>query len=70
MQGSVAADAIDIRTTDDGRGYRDVDARDARRAGHFGLDSMRERAEAVGAEVVVGSTSTGVTVRFRWERRS
>jgi signal transduction histidine kinase len=70
MRGSVAADAIDIRMTDDGRGYRDEDARDARRAGHFGLDSMRERAEAVGAEVVVGSTSTGVTVGFRWERPS
>lgn len=70
LLGSVATDAIDIRTTDDGQGYRDEDARDARRAGHFGLDSMRERAEAVGAEVLVDNSPTGVTVGFRWERRS
>jgi signal transduction histidine kinase len=31
---------------------------------------MRERAEAVGAEAVVDSGPDGVSVLFRWERRS
>jgi signal transduction histidine kinase len=53
--------------TDDGSGFEETDARGARRAGHFGLDSMRERAEAVGAETLVTSRFDGVTVQFRWE---
>jgi signal transduction histidine kinase len=66
IRGAVAADAIDLTVTDDGRGFHEGEARGARRAGHFGLDSMRERAEAVGAEALVTSGSDGVTVRFQW----
>jgi signal transduction histidine kinase len=66
IRGTVAADAIDLTLSDDGRGFGDDDARGARRAGHFGLDSMRERAEAVDAETFVTSAQDGAQVRFRW----
>lgn len=66
IRGLVATGAIDLTVTDDGHGFHDGDARDARQAGHFGLDSMRERAEAVDAETVVTSRSDGVSVQFRW----
>lgn len=66
IRGSVTPASIELQASDDGRGYGEVEARDARRAGHFGLDSMRERAEAVSAEATVASTPEGVTVTFRW----
>lgn len=67
IRGTVAADSIALTLSDDGRGFRDDQARGARRAGHFGLDSMRERAEAVDAETLVTSGPDGVSVQFRWE---
>jgi signal transduction histidine kinase len=69
IQGSVAIQAIEIAIKDDGRGIRDDEARAARRAGHFGLDSMRERAEAVGGTTELTSSPQGVCVRFHWESR-
>lgn len=70
IRGSVAVDTVHLVATDDGRGFREDEARDARRVGHFGLDSMRERAESVDAEAVVTSDSDGVSVEFRWEQRA
>ena len=70
ISGTVATHAIDVTVSDDGVGFREDRAREARRAGHFGLDSMRERAEAVAAETMVTNTSAGVAVRFVWERPS
>jgi signal transduction histidine kinase len=70
IHGLVATTAVDLTASDNGRGFGEDRAREARRAGHFGLDSMRERAEAVGAETTVTSGSEGVTVRFHWERPS
>jgi signal transduction histidine kinase len=67
--GLVAADTIELRATDDGHGFRDDDARQARRTGHFGLDAMRERAAAVGAKVLVTRGPPGASVQFLWERR-
>lgn len=67
--GLVTTDAINLRTTDDGHGFDTDDARDARRAGHFGLDAMCERAAAVDASVVVSPGPTGSSVLFAWERR-
>jgi signal transduction histidine kinase len=66
IRGSVASEVIDLRVVDDGHGLRDDAARAARRAGHFGLDSMRERAEAEGGSTTLSSSRDGVTVRFRW----
>lgn len=68
MRGTVGPDDIDLSATDDGLGFGDGDARAARRAGHFGLDAMRERAEAVGATVHIDGGPDGASVRFRWER--
>jgi signal transduction histidine kinase len=68
IRGIVAPDTIDLTATDDGSGFHEAEARVARRAGHFGLDSMRERAEAVDAETVVTSGPEGVSVQFRWDR--
>jgi signal transduction histidine kinase len=70
IKGSVAHEAVELTVTDDGGGFRDDDARTARRAGHFGLDSMRERAQAVGAYTMVDNSSRGVAVRFHWEMQS
>ena len=70
VRGSVAPEAIDLAISDDGHGLGEQDARAARRAGHFGLDSIRERALAAGGTSVLTSTPEGVCVRFRWESRS
>jgi signal transduction histidine kinase len=70
IRGSVAAEAIELQINDDGRGLRVEDARSAKRAGHFGLDSMRERSEAIGASMAVTAMPDGVGVRFQWEGRS
>ena len=67
--GVVTTDTIELRATDDGHGFRDDDARQARRTGHFGLDAMRERAAAVGARVLVTRGPPGASIQFLWERR-
>jgi signal transduction histidine kinase len=67
--GVVTTDTIELRATDDGHGFKDDDARQARRTGHFGLDAMRERAVAVGARVLVTRGPPGASVQFLWERR-
>ena len=66
--GSVSTDAIELTIADDGPGIDRDAAAAARRRGHFGLDSMRERADAVGGTVTIDSDATGVRVRFTWER--
>lgn len=66
--GSVASDAIDLTVVDDGAGIDREAATGARRKGHFGLDSMRERAEAVGGQLTIESHASGVRIRFTWER--
>ena len=65
--GSVSTDAIELTIADDGPGIDRDAAAAARRRGHFGLDSMRERADAVGGTVTIDSDATGVRVRFIWE---
>ena len=67
--GLVSTDSIELRSTDDGQGFHEEDAREARRNGHFGLDAMRERAAAVGAKVLVTQGPSGASVQFMWERR-
>ena len=69
ISGSVTAEVVELAISDDGHGLLEEDARKARRAGHFGLDSMRERAEAIGGTVSV-TTAGGVCVRFQWKARA
>ena len=57
---------IAVTVQDDGRGFSPARAREARRSGRMGLDSMRDRAASIGAQLRVDSTPTGTTVEVRW----
>jgi signal transduction histidine kinase len=67
IAGSVAPEAIELAIMDNGHGLNDEDARSAKRSGHFGLDSMRERAESVRATFTLTSRPDGVGIGFHWE---
>jgi signal transduction histidine kinase len=59
----VAPDRVDLRVRDDGRGFDP----DAARAGHFGLDIMRERCQSVGARLCVESApGAGTDILAEW----
>ncbi len=59
----LAAAPLELTVADDGRGFA-VGGPEARRSGGFGLTSMRERAEEVGAVLAVASAAgEGTTVR-------
>ena len=68
IAGSVANEVIDLAVADSGAGLDRQQAAAARRNGHFGLDSMRERATLVGGVTTIDSSPSGVVVRFVWER--
>ncbi len=70
IAGSVANEVIDLAVADSGGGLDRQRAAATRRTGHFGLDSMRERASLVGGVTTIDSTPNGVVVRFTWERAS
>jgi signal transduction histidine kinase len=53
---------VSVRVRDDGSGF-DPEKASLRRGG-FGLTSMRERAEAIGAAVTIRSTGAGTTVEM------
>ena len=57
-----AGDPVSVRVRDDGSGF-DPERANRQRAG-FGLISMRERAEAIGAAISISSTRTGTTVEL------
>ena len=67
VSGAVAASTIDLTVSDNGVGLAKAAAAAARRAGHFGLDSMRDRSHAVGAALEIVSAPDGLSVRFTWE---
>ncbi len=52
--------AVEVR--DDGRGFVEEEVRGGARAGHFGLDVMRERAERLGGRLTIDSRPGGGTV--------
>ena len=65
---TVTKDTIDLVIKDNGTGFRDGAVAAARREGHFGLEAMRDRAEAVAGRVVVETGPTGTRVHYSWER--
>lgn len=66
VSGLVSPDTILLEVADDGHGYSTDAVRTARARGHFGLDSMRERASAVGGRLDVASGAQGTRVSFQW----
>lgn len=60
---SYAQDLVQLEVTDDGRGF-DLVSAPSRAEGHFGLTGMRERAQVIGANIILESTpGHGATVR-------
>jgi signal transduction histidine kinase len=58
---------IMLRIVDDGRGFD----RDRIPSDHFGLGNMRERAEAIGAQLDIESEpGIGTEIQVRWENAS
>jgi signal transduction histidine kinase len=67
IDGSIAADYIDLRIVDDGVGFTDREMNRAMRDGRLGLASMRRRAEAIDADLdIEGRPGEGATVAVRW----
>ena len=59
------ADTVHVSIRDDGRGFVIEEAS----LGHMGLDIMRERADAIGAELRISSVvDNGTTVDLTWSR--
>jgi PAS domain S-box-containing protein len=58
-------EGVELRIQDDGCGF---DATQPTPAGHYGLSMMRERAEAVGASLIISSQpGQGTYVTIRWK---
>ena len=63
---SVASESLELRIRDNGRGF-DADGQTS--AGHYGLGMMRERAEAVAAEITVTSrVDQGTEIIIHWKK--
>ncbi len=61
---------VEVEACDDGCGFCEADGHSGARAGHFGLDVMRERAERLGGRLTIerrpcGGTAVRVTVLLR-----
>jgi signal transduction histidine kinase len=59
------SDEVELRVSDDGRGFEGADPLSTTDPGHIGLASMRERAELIGGrlEIETGERGTKVVVR-------
>ena len=68
IEGEIARDRIDLAVIDDGIGLQLDAERAAARRGRLGLQSMRRRARAIGAELSIVGSNDGTTVRLRWQR--
>ncbi len=57
--------AVVLEIRDDGKGVRDISSAGS---GHFGIEGMKERAAAIGAEMrITSSPQQGTAVRMEWE---
>jgi signal transduction histidine kinase len=56
---------VELRVTDNGRGFGDADPLGARQPGHLGLASMRERAELLDGSLEIESSELGTRVLVR-----
>jgi signal transduction histidine kinase len=56
---------VELRVTDDGKGFGDAWPLMADQTGHIGLSSMRERAEMVGGVLTINSGGRGTQVTVR-----
>jgi two-component system NarL family sensor kinase len=63
-------DTIDLTVRDDGTGFKGSDVAAARRDGHFGIQTMRDRAEAARGRLSIEGSDTGTCVHFSWEREA
>jgi signal transduction histidine kinase len=56
---------VELRVSDDGRGFHGSDPLGPEEPGHIGLATMRERAELAGGSLVIDTDSSGTTVLVR-----
>ena len=64
MPQEITVSSVEMRIRDDGLGF---DTGESTAPGHYGLGMMRERAEAVGAQLTVTSQpGHGTEVTLRW----
>lgn len=69
VSGVLAPDLARLTVRDDGVGLDEGALRDARRRGRLGMDSMRQRAAAIGADFDVAAAAPhGTAVTVRWGR--
>jgi signal transduction histidine kinase len=58
-------DEVELRVSDDGRGFDGTDPLGPEEPGHIGLATMRERAELAGGRLVIDTGEHGTTVSVR-----
>jgi signal transduction histidine kinase len=68
IRASVAPHHVDLVIVDDGSGLGPDVARDATKRKRLGLASMRRRAQAIDAELVVDGSAAGTQVRVAWQQ--
>lgn len=67
IDGRISAEAVALSVADDGRGLPAGAVERALREGRMGLESMRQRAAAIGARLQLeGSPGHGMVVRVEW----
>jgi signal transduction histidine kinase len=63
-------DEVELRVSDDGHGFEDVDPRSTTDPGHIGLASMRERAALIGGRLTIETGDRGTKVLVRAPMRT
>lgn len=68
VTGRVSSGSIELAVRDDGIGLDRGAIRSAQQSGHLGITSMAQRADAIGAQLLIGGESPGTVVSVRWDR--